>query len=63
MKKQEEAPLQGPEDVLEQAERLAARVSAPSAPRITLRPWMGYGLCALGGAGITGLFWLMSAMG
>lgn len=65
MKKQEEGPLRGPEDVLAQAERLASQVSPAAAPaqRHTMGPWMRYGLCALGGAGLTGLFWWMSAIG
>lgn len=65
MKKQEEELLRGPEDVLAQAERLASRVSAAAVPvqKSTLRPWVGYSLSALGGAGLTGLFWWMSAIG
>ena len=65
MKKQEEELLYGPEDVLAQAERLASRVSpaAASVQKPALRPWMGYGLCALGGAGLTGLCWWASVMG
>ena len=65
MKKQEEELLRGPEDVLAQAERLASRVSAAAAPaqQHTMGPWMRYGLCALGGAGLTGLCWWASVMG
>ena len=65
MKKQEEGSLRGPEDVLAQAERLASRVSPAAAPiqKSTLRPWVGYGLSALGGAGLTGLCWWASVMG
>lgn len=65
MKKQEEGPLRGPEDVLAQAERLASQVSPAAAPaqQHTMGPWMRYGLCALGGAGLTGLCWWASVMG
>ena len=65
MKKQEEGALCGPEAILEQAEQLASRVSrgAPSARETTMRPWLGYGLCALGGAGLTALCWWASVMG
>ena len=65
MKKQEEGLLHGPEDVLAQAEQLVSRVSPATVPAQmhTMRPWMGYGLCALGGAGLTGLCWWASVMG
>lgn len=63
MKKQENVPIKSPEDMLALAETLAEQ-AAPAPARTGAKgpmpTWVGYGLCALGGAGLTGLCWWLA---
>lgn len=66
MAKNEGRTLKSEEDMLALAEELAARFppAATDTRRVLqIRPWVACGLSALGGAGLTGLFWWMSMMG
>lgn len=63
MKKQEPVSIKTPEDLLSLAESLAAQAAPPSAgggKKQAMPAWVGYGLCALGGAGLTGLCWWLA---
>jgi hypothetical protein len=66
MAKNEGRALKSEEDMLALAEELAARFTpAATGTRrvLQIRPWVACSLSALGGAGLTGLFWWMSLMG
>ena len=62
MKKQEPVPIKTPEDLLSLAESPAAQAVPPTAggKRRALPTWVGYCLCALGGAGLTSLCWWLA---